>query len=133
MSKIGIIGAMDLEVELLIEKMTVVDIKETAGNKYYIGKIFNKEVVITSCGVGKVNAASSTQILISNYKVDKIINTGIAGSMDKRVKVCDIVFSSNVTHHDVRKEQMQSCFPFSEHFEADELTGCVSSLRQQCK
>jgi len=104
MSRIGIIGAMDLEVRTLIKAMTVTEKKETAGNNYYIGQLFNKDIVVTCCGVGKVNAASSTQILISEYKVNNIINTGIAGGIHESVEVCDIVISQDVTHHDVRPE-----------------------------
>lgn len=119
MSIIGIIGAMSLEVEMLIKSMTVKEKKECAGNMYYIGELFDKEIVVTSCGVGKVNAASSTQILISEFKVDCIINTGIAGGMHSAVEVCDLVISKDVTHHDVRPEQMKSCYPYQEYFESD--------------
>lgn len=119
MHRIGIIGAMSLEVEMLIKSMTVKEKKECAGNMYYIGELFEKEIVVTCCGVGKVNAASSTQILISEFKVDCIINTGIAGGMHSAVEVCDVVISKDVTHHDVRIGQMKSCFPYQECFEAN--------------
>lgn len=118
--RIGIIGAMKLEVEQLISHMTIDDKQEVAGNIYYSGSLHNQDIVVTCGGVGKVNAASSTQILISHFEVDAIINTGIAGGMQPNVKVCDIVISTDVTHHDVRKNQMISCFPHQAFFVSDE-------------
>lgn len=119
MKKVGIIGAMDLEIKLLIDNMDLIRKESSAGFSYYVGKIFGKDIIITCCGVGKVNAASCTQILINRFGVDCIINTGIAGGLHREVKVCDIVVSSDVTYHDVRKEQMKNCFPFKEYFECD--------------
>jgi len=120
MSKIGIIGAMKLEIEQLINHMTIHDKQEIAGSMYYCGCLHNKKIVVTCGGVGKVNAASSTQILISQFNVDAIINTGIAGGIKRDVKVCDIVISTDVTHHDVRKDQMVSCYPHQASFMSDE-------------
>lgn len=120
MSKIGIIGAMDLEIELLINKIGINRKETVAGFSYYIGSINDKKIVLTCCGIGKVNAAACTQILIDRYGVDSIINTGIAGGLHESVKICDIVISNNVTYHDVRKVQMESCFPFNDSFQGDE-------------
>jgi len=130
-NKIGIIGAMKLEVEQLINHMTIQDKQEVAGNTYYCGWLHNKEIVVTCGGVGKVNAASSTQILISQFNVDAIINTGIAGGMQSDVKVCDIVISTDVTHHDVRKNQMISCYPHQASFVSDErlITLAVETIK----
>jgi len=119
MKKIGIFGAMDLEVETLINTMKEVKEHKCAGTSFYQGKLANKEVVVACCGVGKVNAASCTQALISIFDIDGIINTGIAGGMRPDVKVCDIVVSNEVTHHDVRREQMIHCYPNVEVFKAD--------------
>lgn len=131
MKKIGILGAMILEVDQLIDAMTIVNKKSSAGSTYYIGQLSGKDVVVACCGVGKVNAASSAQIMISEYGVDAIINTGIAGGMHKDVHVCDIVVSNEVTHHDVRKDQMIRCYPCVESFRAsDELiTTVVKALK----
>jgi adenosylhomocysteine nucleosidase len=119
MKTIGIIGAMDLEIKLLIENMNLFKQEKAAGFDYYIGTIQGKDVVVTCCGVGKVNAAACTQALIDRYKVDAIINTGIAGGLHHEVKICDVVISKDVTYHDVRKGQMRSLFPFKECFEGD--------------
>lgn len=131
MKTIGIIGAMDVEIELLINRIKINEKENIAGFDYFIGSIGDKTVIITCCGCGKVNAASCTQILIDKYQVDGVINTGIAGGLHESVKVCDVVISSNVTHHDVRKEQMISCFPYKEHFEADERL--IEAAIKACK
>ncbi|MBU5425581.1 5'-methylthioadenosine/S-adenosylhomocysteine nucleosidase [Tissierella pigra] len=103
MKKIGIIGAMAPEIELLKNKININKEDNIAGFDFFLGSIDDKEVIITRCGEGKVNAASCTQILIDRFQVDSIINTGIAGGLHESVKICDVVISNNVTHHDVRK------------------------------
>lgn len=137
MKSIGIIGAMRVEIELLKGKINFTKKESIAGFTYYIGSIDGKNVVLTTCGEGKVNAAACTQILINIFNVDCIINTGIAGGLHDSVKICDIVISNNVTHHDVRKAQMKKCFPFKEHFEANEklieiaLKACELNKKEQ--
>lgn len=119
MERIGIIGAMDIEIELLLGNLKLQKKEKIAGFVFHLGKLFGQDVVITSCGVGKVNAASCTQILISKLGVQGIINTGIAGGLHKDIEVCDVVISRDVTHHDVRKRQMKNWFPHQEYFEGD--------------
>ncbi len=120
MRTIGIIGAMNVEVELIKSKFTVENKKQYAGFIFYVGKYKGLNIVLTSCGVGKVNASSCTQILIDKFNITEIINTGVAGSLNEKVKLLDIVISDNVTYHDVRQIQMKSCFPFKEFFTASE-------------
>ena len=120
MKKIGIIGAMTPEIELLKNKIDINREDNIAGFDFFLGSIDDKDVIITRCGEGKVNAASCTQILIDRFEVDSIINTGIAGGLHESVKICDVVISNNVTHHDVRKAQMENCFPYRDCFESDE-------------
>lgn len=126
MKVIGIIGAMDIEIQLIKDRMIIANKKQYAGFIFYVGKYKDLNIVLTSCGVGKVNASSCTQILIDRFNVTEIINTGIAGSLNEKVKLGDIVISDNVTYHDVRQVQMKSCFPFKEFFTANEqLKGLV--------
>lgn len=120
MKTIGIIGAMNVEIELLKDRIRIDRKENIAGFDFFLGYVDGKNVIITCCGGGKVNAASCTQILIDRFDVDCIINTGIAGGLHESVKICDVVISNNVTHHDVRKAQMESCFPFKIHFEASD-------------
>ncbi|MBS5824981.1 MAG: 5'-methylthioadenosine/adenosylhomocysteine nucleosidase [Clostridium argentinense] len=121
MKTIGIIGAMDLEIELIKNNITILKEEIYAGFKFYIGAFKNVNLVLTSCSIGKVNAAACTQILIDKFRVTSIINTGIAGGLNDEVKICDIVISNNVTYHDVCKEQMKGWFPFVEYFETSNL------------
>ncbi|CAG9623026.1 5'-methylthioadenosine/adenosylhomocysteine nucleosidase [Sutcliffiella rhizosphaerae] len=120
MKKIGIIGAMQIEIDLVLEKMVVFEESRIAGFPFYTGLLNEKEIVLTLCGVGKVNSAACTQILIDKFNINYIINTGIAGSLNEEVGISDIVISTDVTHHDVRKAQMKNLFPFQETFIASE-------------
>ncbi|MHC0035369.1 5'-methylthioadenosine/adenosylhomocysteine nucleosidase [Pseudoneobacillus sp. C159] len=119
MKKIGIIGAMQIELDLIINKMDHHQEIPHAGFPFHTGTLNGKDVVLTRCGVGKVNAAACTQILIDKYEVDCVINTGIAGGLSPEIGICDLVISTDVTHHDVRKDQMKNLFPFQETFSAN--------------
>ncbi|PGK42300.1 5'-methylthioadenosine nucleosidase [Bacillus anthracis] len=118
MNKIGIIGAMQIEIDLLLEKLVIQEEHIIAGMSFYVGKFTGTDVILTRSGVGKVNAAACTQTLIHKFDVDAIINTGVAGGLHPDVKVGDVVISTNVTHHDVSKTQMKNLFPFQEEFNA---------------
>lgn len=103
MKKAGIIGAMKVETNLLLNAMKVFgEVKETiiGRNTFYEGKIAGISTILVQCGIGKVNAAISAQILISVFSVDFIINTGIAGSLSDGLKVLDIVISTDAMYHD---------------------------------
>ncbi|WP_210367413.1 5'-methylthioadenosine/S-adenosylhomocysteine nucleosidase [Bacillus sp. REN3] len=99
--KVGIIGAMDEEVELLRSK---IDDRETitiAGSEFYKGSIDGIDVVLLKSGIGKVNAAMGTTLLIEKFQPDTIINTGSAGGFHNALNVGDVVISTEVRHHDV--------------------------------
>lgn len=98
---IGIIGAMDEEVNKLKECLTEVHIQTKAGMEFYQGKLFEKKVVVVRSGIGKVNAAICAQILADEYQVSAIINTGIAGSLNSDINIGDIVLSKDALQHDV--------------------------------
>ena len=97
---IGIIGAMDSEVATLFSHMTSKEKINLNNLTFYKGKLYNKDVVIVKCGIGKVNAALCTQLLILNFKVSKIINTGIAGAVGEGLKIYDFVVSTEAVYHD---------------------------------
>ena len=97
---IGIIGAMESEVESIFANMTSKEKININNLTFYKGLLFNKDVVVVKCGIGKVNAALCTQLLILNFKVDKIINTGIAGATGKGLTIYDFVVSSQAVYHD---------------------------------
>ena len=97
---LGIIIAMKKEFTLL-EKEFLLGKKEKIGMvEFYIGTIKNKKVVIGFSGVGKVNAAICTQLLISHYGVDIILNYGIAGALSKELSVGDIIIATGIVQYD---------------------------------
>jgi adenosylhomocysteine nucleosidase len=100
MNKIGIIGAMDEEIRFLRNEMKIKEINTIADMDFYIGIIENKEVVLVRCGIGKVNAAICTQILISVFDIKTIINIGVAGAIKDTLNILDIVVSTDVQQHD---------------------------------
>lgn len=101
MKKIGIIGAMELEVEALKAKMQVNRIVERAGMKFFEGILSDTEVVIVQSGIGKVNAGICVQILADVFNITTVINTGVAGSLDNEANIGDIIISSESQQHDM--------------------------------
>lgn len=99
--KIGIIGAMAQEVEILRSYMQELKVIEIAGCIIYEGQINNTEVALLQSGIGKVAAAVGTTLLLQLAKPDIVINTGSAGGLDSNLEVGDIVISTEVRHHDV--------------------------------
>ena len=97
----GIIGAMEEEVAALKEDMEVQEVVEQASMTFLRGNLWGREAVVVRSGVGKVNAGICAQILADRFQVDAIINTGIAGSLDARIDIGDMVISTDVVHHDV--------------------------------
>lgn len=101
MNKIGIIGAMAEEVAILKEKMQNVEVIGKAGMDFYTGILEGKNVVVVMSGIGKVNAAVCTQILVDVFQTDAVINTGVAGSLNAEINIADIVLSTDAIQHDV--------------------------------
>ena len=101
MKKIGIIGAMEVEVKELISLLEEREEKQIAGLKFYEGMISEKNVVVVQSGISKVNAAMCTQILISEFNVDAIVNTGVAGALHDELDVLDVVISTEAIEYDV--------------------------------
>ena len=97
---IGIIAAMDEEVSAVLKQMQ--DIKEQSIYDYvfYTGKLNNQNITITKSGVGKVQAAMATTIMLTNYPLKGIINVGIAGGLSPKLKVCDVVIADKVAQWD---------------------------------
>ena len=98
---LGIIGAMEEEVARIKEQMEEVSIHKKASMEFYKGKLQGKAVVVVRSGIGKVNAAVCTQVLVDDFGVTAVINTGIAGSLKAVIDIGDIVLSTDVLHHDV--------------------------------
>ena len=99
--RIGIIGAMDVEIAALYDSMSDVSDTEEAGMLFRKGNIGEVPVVVVKSGIGKVNAAICAQILIDRFGVDRIINTGVAGSLNEKIAIGDVVISTDTMYHDV--------------------------------
>lgn len=100
MDVIGIIGAMEEEVLYLKEKMEQKEVRSIASLDFYVGTLHNKSIVLVKAGIGKVNAAICTQILIDIFHTGAIINTGIAGAVSSRLEIGDVVISRDLRPHD---------------------------------
>lgn len=105
MNRTGIIGAMELEVEALKEKMEQVTVTKKALMEFHQGILNGKEVVVVRSGIGKVNAGVCTQILVDDFGIDAVINTGIAGSLKAEINIGDIVVSTDALQHDMDATQ----------------------------
>lgn len=101
MKKIGIIGAMELEVDTLKGKLTDRHTFHKSSMVFEEGLLNNTPVVIVRSGIGKVNAGVCVQILIDDFKVTNIINTGVAGSLKNEINIGDIVLSTDAVYHDM--------------------------------
>lgn len=99
--KIGVIGAMEEEVELLRSSLENAQSEEIANCEFTSGTYKDQEIILLKSGIGKVNAAMSTTILLQHFKPDLVINTGSAGGFDENLEVGSIVISDEVRHHDV--------------------------------
>jgi adenosylhomocysteine nucleosidase len=99
--KIGIIGAMDEEIASLLRLMADVRSHTHYQITYYEGRLEGTPVVLCKSGVGKVNAALCTQVLIDRFQVQAIVFTGVAGALDPKLEIGDIVVSTECQEHDV--------------------------------
>lgn len=99
-NRTGIICAMEKESRGLISRMTDVSTENICGMEYCLGKLGGRDVVIATCGIGKVLAAACAQTMIIKYSPDEIINTGVAGSLSDGLGIYDIVIASGVVQHD---------------------------------
>ncbi|MGY3715443.1 5'-methylthioadenosine/S-adenosylhomocysteine nucleosidase [Sutcliffiella cohnii] len=98
---VAIIGAMEEEVTILRDKIENMEQTTIAGCEFYSGTLNGVQVTLLKSGIGKVNAALSTTILLNNFKPDVVINTGSAGGFLSSLNVGDVVISTEVRHHDV--------------------------------
>lgn len=99
--KLGIIGAMDVEVATLMEHAQDAVINERAGMRFCEGTLAGMPVVIAKCGIGKVSAGMCVQVMCDLYGVTHIVNTGVAGSLDAAIDIADLVVSTDALYHDM--------------------------------
>ena len=109
--KLGIIGAMTVEVETLKSMLTDATQTERAGMEFCSGKLQGLDVVIAQCGVGKVNAALCVQIMCDVFSVTGIVNTGVAGSLEPQLDIGDLVVSRDAMYHDFDCHTLNPDYP----------------------
>jgi adenosylhomocysteine nucleosidase len=119
MNTIVIIGAMPSELADIRKMLGNAEVKKIAGFDFYINQYKGKTIINVCSGIAKVNAAVCTQAAIDNFTPDAIINAGIAGGMNKDVKVCDIVVSSEVLPHDLDLHFLKDYPPYCGIYKAD--------------
>jgi len=124
---IGIIGALEAEIKVILGNMDHTGINEHFSTKYYIGTYENHTIVLVCSSIGTVNAAISAATLINTYHVDIMINTGIAGALDDRLSELDIIVSESVQFHDADLNLLKEYHPFQLEFAAD------ADLAKLCK
>lgn len=108
--KLGIIGAMDVEVATLKERMENKKETTVAGSVYAEGMLEDLPVVVVQCGVGKVNAALCVQALCDCFHVTHVVNTGVAGSLDAKLDIGDFVISRDAVYHDFDCHVLNSAY-----------------------
>ena len=98
--RMGIIGAMESEVQNLITRMEGVSYRDKAGRRFAVGQLAGKDVIVVQSGIGKVAAAITAQMLIDDFGLDALLNTGMAGGLDARLAVKDLVIATAALQHD---------------------------------
>ena len=116
---IGIIAAMDSEVEAIETLLEHKELKHLSGIKMIQGMIQNKRVMVLKSGVGKGNAVMATTILLENYRIEKIINIGTAGGLKKEQSILDAVVSTQVVQHDFDTSPIDGSEGIGLYFDAD--------------
>lgn len=115
----AIMGAMPDEVEQLCALLDGVTVEPYAGVTYHRGLLGEKPVVVCCAGMGKANAAATTQVLITKFGVDRIVFSGIAGNMSAHIGIGDVVVGRRVIYHDAQDDMLVQSAPFTAQYEGD--------------
>ncbi len=99
--RIGIIVAMGKELDLLLPLLNNSEESKMGGFEFHRGRMGRHDVMVMQCGIGKVNAAMGTLMLVNHFDPDFVINSGVAGGADSSVSVMDVVAGARVAYHDV--------------------------------
>ena len=116
---IGIMGAMPDEVDQLCAKLENVTVEPYGGVEYHKGTLAGKQVVVCCAGMGKANAAATTQVLITRFGAEKIIFSGIAGNMTSKIGIGDVVIGKTVLYHDAQLDMICQNPPFLKEYTGD--------------
>ncbi len=129
--KYAIIGAMQVEIDAILAKMTVKEQKKIYDSVYYVGELYGKDVILLKCGIAPINAALCTSVAIREFGATAVINTGIAGGLDPKLNICDLVISTETGFHDTEINIIRSVYPYTNVFKADE--GLVALAESSAK
>ena len=110
MKKLGIIGAMTVEVDTMKAKLSDLQVTEKAGMEFYEGTLEGLRCVVVQCGVGKVNAAMCVQVLCDLFEVTHIVNTGVAGSLCAELDIGDFVIGEKAIYHDFKCSDLNPAY-----------------------
>ena len=116
---LGIMGAMPDEVDQLCAKLENVTVEPYGGVEYHKGMLAGKQVVVCCAGMGKANAAATTQVLITKFGAEKIIFSGIAGNMTSKIGIGDVVIGKTVLYHDAQLDMICQTPPFLKEYPGD--------------
>lgn len=130
MKKIGIIGALIEEVEQITGALTSVKSEEYAGVIFHSGYRSGIHVVVCCAGMGKTNAAATTQALITKFNVNAVIFSGIAGNMSSEIGIGDVVIGKELCYHDADDRMISQSSPHTALYTADPLL--VDAIEQGC-
>lgn len=129
---IAILAAMPVEFKLIWEKMKNSQECICAGFRFWQGELEGKAIILGECGIGKVNAALATQILIERFSPTVILHSGIAGGLSSEIQHTDLVAAQDLAYYDVRKEQMEGVFPYCSRFKTNpELTQTIVKIAKE--
>ena len=116
---IGIMGAMPDEVDQLCARLENVTVEPYGGVEYHKGTLAGKQVIVCCAGMGKANAAATTQVLITKFGAEKIIFSGIAGNMTSKIGIGDVVIGKTVLYHDAQLDMICQNPPFLKEYTGD--------------
>lgn len=97
---IGVVIALQSEADILLSQMKVTRSLTVSGKNVHVGRAFSKDIALCICGVGKVNAALGTQLLVSKFDAEKILNFGVAGGLNKETELCQVYQISGAVQFD---------------------------------
>ncbi|WP_138493140.1 5'-methylthioadenosine/adenosylhomocysteine nucleosidase [Paenibacillus pinistramenti] len=136
MSYIGILGAMKEELDLLLQQMEDPRTDRHGGIAFVTGKLRGRSVVVSMSGVGKVNAAVTTQLMIDRYQVTSVLFTGVAGAVDPNLQIGDIVISSSCQQHDMDVRALgyeRGVIPYQEVSDFPANPALIKLAKQACE
>lgn len=127
----GIMGAMPDEVDQLCAKLADVTVDRYGGVEYHQGTLAGKQVVVCCAGMGKANAAATTQVLITRYGAQRIIFSGIAGNMSSQIGIGDVVIGQTVVYHDAQLDMIAQNPPYLTAYTGD--PALVAAAEAACR